>query len=53
MEPQGENLIEEDFHEVDDGHKRVDWTRRNLLRPINGDPNTSWRDGTWRAKACT
>ena len=25
---------------VDNGHKRVDWTIRNLLRPINRDPNT-------------
>ena len=43
LEPQGENLIEEDFHVVDDEHNRVDWTIRNVLRPINGDPNTYWR----------
>ena len=29
MEPKGENLIEEDFHVVDDGHKIMDWTIRN------------------------
>ena len=39
LEPQGKILIEEDFHMEDDGHKVVDWTLRNLLRPINGDPN--------------
>ena len=51
VEPQGKYLIEEDFHVVDYRHKRVDWTIRNLLRPINGDPNTYWREGTWGAQA--
>ena len=40
LEPQGKILIEEDFHVEDDGYKVVDWTLRNLLRPINGEPNT-------------
>ena len=35
LEPQGKNLIEDDFHVVDDGHKVVDWTIRNLWHPIN------------------
>ena len=47
LEPQGKKLIEEDFPVVDDGHKVVDRTIRNLLRPINGDPNTYWKEGTW------
>ena len=51
LEPQGENLIEEDFHVVDDGHKRADWTIINLLRPINRDPNSYWREETWGAQA--
>ena len=33
-------MIEKDFHVRDDGHKVVDWTIRNLLWPINGNPNT-------------
>ena len=46
----GNNLIQEDFHVVDDRQKVVDWTIRNLLRLIHGDPNTYWRKGTWGAE---
>ena len=44
LEPQEKILIDEDLHVEDTGHKVVDWTLRNLLRPINGDPNTYWKE---------
>ena len=40
IEPEGKNLIEDNFHLVDDWHTIENWTIRNLLRPINGNPNT-------------
>ena len=49
-EPQGKNLIEENFHVVDDGHTVVDWTIRNLLCPVNGNPNSYWEEETWEAE---
>ena len=40
-----------DFKVVDYGHKVVDWTIRDLLRPINGNFNIYWKEGTWGAEA--
>ena len=47
LELQGRNLIDEEFHIVDDAHKVVDWNIRNFLRPIIGDPSTYWKEGSW------
>ena len=47
LEPQEKILIDEDLHVEDTGHKVVDWTLKNLLRPMNGDPNTNLKEGSW------
>ena len=47
LEPQGKNLIDEEFYIVDNCHKVVGWKIRNLLLLINGDLGTYWKQGTW------
>jgi hypothetical protein len=45
--PEVRVLIDEELKVKDDGHKVVAWKVRNMLRPINGDPEKYWHEGTW------
>ena len=40
-------LLEEAVALRDDGHRIVDWAIRYKLRPVNGDPENYWKEGTW------
>ena len=46
--PEEKVLIEETWEVRDDGHKILDWTLRNTIRPINGDLDVFWKEGTWK-----
>ena len=43
-------LIEETWEVRDDGHKILDWTLRNIFRPINGNLDVYWKEGTWKSE---
>ena len=48
--PEEKVLIEETWEVRGDGHKILDWTLRNTIRPINGDPDVYWKEGTWKSE---
>ena len=39
-------LIDEMWEVRDDGQKVLDWTLRNTIRSVNGDPEVFWKEGT-------
>ena len=48
--PEVRVMIDEELKVKDNGHKVVAWKVRNMLRPINGDPEKYWHEGTWEAE---
>ena len=41
--PKEKISIDEMWEVRDNGHKVLDWTLRNTIRPVNGDPEVFWK----------
>ena len=46
--PEEKVLIEKTWEVRDDGHTILDLTLRNTVRPIKGEPDVYWKEGTWK-----
>ena len=47
-DPEDAVLLQLDYHINDDGHEKIEWKLRQMIRPINAPPDSYWKKGMFK-----